>query len=102
MFVCYNAVQQTFIESALFHFDVNVENKYLYSMQITMRHISAPKIYRGDLWGKSKIAECRLIRPQRMRFPFLGTSIKKGLLFIRDFQYQKILKVYILILNNTD
>lgn len=49
MFVCYNAVQQTFIESALFHFDVNVENKYLYSMQITMRHISAPKIYRGDL-----------------------------------------------------
>lgn len=97
--MCSNSVQQTFIEFALYNFDANVK-KIIFSANNNGMHF-CPKNNTEDLW-EEKIAECKLIRQQRMRYPFLGTSIKKELLFIKHFQYQKILKVYILILNYPD
>lgn len=68
-------------------------------MQIVMKHISAKKKYTRDRWKKK--SESKLTR-QKMSFPFLGISIKEELLFIKDFQYWKILKVHVLILNSSD
>lgn len=48
-----------------------------------------------------KVAESKLIRKQRVKFSFLGTFTKK-LLLVKDFQYQKMLKVHVLILNSTN
>lgn len=81
-----NSVQQIFIEFALFQFNVNVKNKYLYSYANSNEtHFCQKKIHMRSL--KKKKSESKLTRQQKMRFPFLGISIKEELLFIKDFQY---------------
>lgn len=86
MSVCSNSVQQTFIEFALYNFDANVK-KIIFSANNNGMHF-CPKNNTEDLW-EEKIAECKLIRQQRMRYPFLGTSIKKSCSLSNIFSIKK-------------
>ena len=74
MCVYSNSLQQIFVEFTLLQFHVNLKYNYLYSMQIVMKYISVKKNYMRDLYQKKK-SENTLIRQQRVRYPFLGTSI---------------------------
>ena len=52
-----------------------------------MKHISAKKLY--EIFVRI-IAESKLIRKQRMRFPFLGNFIKKSCSLARIFSIKNI------------
>jgi hypothetical protein len=96
--VCPNSVSQTFIEFALLDFNANVQNKYLYSMLITMKCIYAKKLCMRSFL--KRIVESKLDRQQR-GFHFLELPLRKGYPLSR-FSVEKILKVHILMLKSTD
>ena len=91
MCVYSNSLQQIFVEFTLLQFHVNLKYNYLYSMQIVMKYISVKKNYMRDLYKKKKKSENKLIRQQRVRYPFLGTSIKeRGCFLSKTFNIRNI------------
>lgn len=90
MWVYSNSLQQIFVEFTLLQFHVNLKYNYLYSMQIVMKYISVKKIT-CEIFTKKKKSENKLIRQQRVRYPFLGTSIKeRGCFLSKTFNIRNI------------
>ena len=78
MCVYSNSLQQIFVEFTLLQFHEYLKYNCLYSMQIVMKYISVKKkLHARSLPKKKKKSENKLITQQRVRYPFLGTSIKE-------------------------
>ena len=78
MCVYSNSLQQIFVEFTLLQFHEYLKYNCLYSMQIVMKYISVKKKIACEIFTKKKKkSENKLITQQRVRYPFLGTSIKE-------------------------